>query len=45
MDSMIVLQDSWFGDNYEMHLEEFEKRWMVDPNYENRKKWFFAIKH
>jgi len=41
----IIFQDPWFGDDYEISLEKFGKMWMVDSNYENRKKWIFAVKY
>ena len=40
----IIFKDSWFGNNYKMSLDQFKEIWFTDPNFENRKRWIFAIK-
>jgi len=40
----VILQDPWFGDNYKIKKDYFEKIWFTDPNFEKRKRWIFAIK-
>lgn len=41
----IIMQDPWFGDNYNMSLERFESVWYLDPKYEDKKRWIVGIRN
>lgn len=41
----IHFSDPWYGLDFKMTLEEFERRWKCDPRFEKFERWFFAIKH
>lgn len=44
-DIALILQDPWYGNQHRIKKNKFKDNWFLDPKFENRKKWIFAIKN